>query len=305
VSGDLGTEYRALREEVGAVPVPRDAIAASGPQAVEYLQGQLSQDVAALEEGASALSLLLQPQGKVDAFLRVTRTGDDTMVLDVDGGWGEAVLARLARFRLRMKVDLEPLEGWRCLALRGPRASSVAAGGTAPLVAPCFWPGAPGVDLLGPSVEPPAGVRPCSPEALAAVRVEAGFPAMGSELGERTIPAEAGVVGMAVSFTKGCYTGQELVARIDARGSRVPRRLRGIVMPDGSDGEIPPTGAELVDGERVLGSLTTVAFSPGLGAPVALAYVRREVEPPARLRLRWEDGPGTVPAEVRALPLVG
>ncbi|MGH9068026.1 MAG: hypothetical protein ACRD0J_11165, partial [Acidimicrobiales bacterium] len=115
----LRADYRALREGLGAVEVDRDVVAASGPDTVEYLQGQLSQDVAALTVGGSAWSLLLAPQGKVDARLRVTRTGPDAFVLDVDGGWGEAVVARLARFRLRSKVELTALP-WRCLALRGP-----------------------------------------------------------------------------------------------------------------------------------------------------------------------------------------
>ena len=90
--------------------VPRDVLLVKGPDAATYLQGQLSQDVAGLEVGASAFSLLLQPQGKVDAWLRVTRTAHDTFALDVDAGWGEHVLARLKRFLLRVKVELEPVE---------------------------------------------------------------------------------------------------------------------------------------------------------------------------------------------------
>jgi aminomethyltransferase len=126
---------------------------------------------------------------------------------------------------------------------------------------------------------------------------------MGAELTERTIPAETGLVERTVSFTKGCYTGQELVARIDSRGSRVPRHLRGVVV-QGADA--PPVGAALFgeggQGERELGQLTSVALSPTLGGPVALAYVRREVEPPAEVVLRWDSG--EAPARVEALPLV-
>ena len=99
----------------------RDVLRVSGADAVEYLQGQLSQDIAALGVGESADSLLLTPQGKLDALVRVSRTGDDELVLDVDGGFGEAVAARLARFKLRVKVAIEPL-AWRCVALRGPGA---------------------------------------------------------------------------------------------------------------------------------------------------------------------------------------
>jgi folate-binding protein YgfZ len=303
---DVGWEqdYRSLRSDVGAVWVPRDVVRVAGPEAVSYLQGQLSQDVEALSAGASAESLLLSPQGKIDALIRVTRTADDELLIDVDGGHGEAVVARLRRFKLRTKVDIEALD-WRCLELRGPRATDVArtTHGWAGLTLPADWPGLPGVDLVGEEPAVPDGVRLCGSAAWDAVRVEAGVPRMGAELTERTIPAEAGVVERAVSFTKGCYTGQELVARIDSRGRRVPRHLRGLVL-GGAD--TPPVGAAVVgeggQGERELGQLTSVALSPTLGGPVALAYVRREVEPPAEIIVRW--GEGEASGRVEALPLV-
>jgi folate-binding protein YgfZ len=303
--------------------VPRDFIRVSGPEAVSYLQGQLSQDVEGLEIGRSAESLLLAPQGKIDALVRITRTGDDAMLIDVDGGFGEAVVARLARFKLRTKADIEP-QGWRCLALRGPGLADLALGARpwVGLTVPADWPGLPGLDLLGEDPPVPGRMRVCGSAAWEAVRVEAGVPRMGAELTERTIPAEAGVVERAVSLTKGCYTGQELVARIDARGSRVPRHLRGVVL---GAGEVPPVGAAVIGdsarGERELGQLTSVAVSPALRGAVALAYVRREVEPPADVVVRWEAGPGgrpdgdagpggrpgemeEAPARVEALPLV-
>jgi folate-binding protein YgfZ len=288
-------DYAALRNEVGAVELPRDVVRASGPDALSFLQGQLSQDVA-LPVGASAWTFLLQPQGKVVALLRVTRTADDEFLLDTDGGWGQAMLERLQRYKLRVRCDLETLD-WRCIALRGPRAHEVDAAGAA-VAAPADWPGLAGVDLLGPSPEAPAGVRTCSREAYEAVRIEAGVPAMGAELDERTIPAEAGVVPQTVSFTKGCFTGQELVARIDSRGGNVPRHLRGVLVTAAA---APPVGAALRHGEREVGSLTSVAVSPGRGGPVALAYVGRAVTPPADVTVVWEGG--SAPARVEALPL--
>jgi len=125
---------------------------------------------------------------------------------------------------------------------------------------------------------------------------------MGSELDEHTIPAETGVVEETVSFTKGCYTGQELVARIDSRGGKVPRRLRGVGV---GERVAPPVGAVLIgpEGAKELGRLTSVVDSPALAAPAALAYVRREVVPPAEVVVRWEGG--EVPARVEELPLVG
>src|SRR6185295_5848793 len=107
--------------DVGAVWLPRDALLVTGPDARSYLQGQLSQDIDPLGDWTSAWSLILQPQGKVDALVRVTHTHDGNFVVDVDGGFGEAVLTRLLRFKLRTKVEVEPIEG-RCLAIRGPRA---------------------------------------------------------------------------------------------------------------------------------------------------------------------------------------
>jgi folate-binding protein YgfZ len=165
-----------------------------------------------------------------------------------------------------------------------------------PVVARVDWHGMQGVDLLGPDVTVPTGVPVVERAVYELLRIEAGIPAMGAELDDHTIPAEAGVVERSVSFTKGCYTGQELVARVDSRGSNTPRRLRGVVVA----GAVPPQGAELVLDDRVVGVLTSVEPSPE-GA-LALAYVRREVEPPAELRVRTPAG--DLPVHVAALPLV-
>jgi len=314
-------DYRALRADVGAFALGRDVLRVSGADAVEYLQGQLSQDVAAIEVGASADALILSPQGKLDALVRVSRTGDDELVIDVDAGFGEAVAARLARFKLRVKVVIEPLE-WRCVALRGPHADAVVAqvrGAEGTALAPAFaWNGVWGVDLMGGSPRVPDGVRVCSVQAWESVRVEAGIPAMGSELDERTIPAEADLLERAVSFTKGCYTGQELVARLDARGNRVARHLRGVVvgLPAGAAGGSsgPPMvapGTEIVSGGKVVGAVTSAAWSSTLACPVALGYVHRNVEPPSAVELHVAardsadaPGPAVFDAEVRALPLL-
>ncbi|MGH9284823.1 MAG: hypothetical protein ACRD0M_03995, partial [Acidimicrobiales bacterium] len=121
----------AVWRDLAATWWPRDAVEATGPDAVSFLQGQLSQDVAAMGAGASALSWLLQPQGKVVALVRVTKVDGSRLVIDTDAGWGEAVLERLSRFKLRVRCDLAPLAGWRCLAVRGDRAREVDAAGAA------------------------------------------------------------------------------------------------------------------------------------------------------------------------------
>jgi tRNA-modifying protein YgfZ len=277
------------------VVLARDVVRATGPDAPSFLQGQLSQDVEGLAVGGSAPSLLLSPQGKVDAFLRVTRTAPDELLLDTDAGWGPAVVRRLERFKLRVRCDLAVLEGWGVVALRGREAVGLPAPGGVCRVDP-ETPGVPGADWLGPGVTVPGPVPVVDPQAYEVLRIRCGVPRMGAELDESTIPAAAGVVERSVSFTKGCYTGQELVARIDSRGGNTPVRLRGVVVA----GAVPPAGAAVeVDGAGV-GSLTSVAAT-GDGGAVALAYVRRAVEPPAPAALRWDGGTGA--AEVRPLPM--
>jgi folate-binding protein YgfZ len=286
-----------LRSTAGAIAVERDVVVVSGPESIAFLQGQLSQDVEALGVGGSAWSLLLQPTGKVDAWLRVTRTGDEALALDVDAGYGGAVLARLQRFLLRTKAELEP-GTWRGWALRGPGIEAREAVAADVLALPAGWPGVPGVDLLGSDVAAPAGVPEAPTGALEALRIECGVPAMGAELTDATIPAEAGqwLIDESVSFTKGCYTGQELVARIDSRGGNVPRPVRGLLL--GGDGV--GAGASVRTAGRDVGVVTSVAESAALGA-IALAPIARTVDVGAVVEVTAGDRP--VAATVAALPL--
>ena len=260
-----------------AVRLERDIVRVSGPDAATYLQGQLSQDVQSLPNDACAYTFVLQPQGKVDAWFRITRLAEDSFVCDVDAGYGSVIVTRLLRFKLRVKVDIELLP-WQFVAVRGVASSDIdgaALGAT--ISAPVTWGGTQGVDLLGPAVALPAGVGAGDADAYETWRVAVGMPAMGPELDESTIPAEAGVVDISVSFTKGCYTGQELVARVDSRGNRTPRKLRRVVLPPGLQ-TAPGATLSAEDGHEV-GVLTSV------GGPFALAYLRREVEPPATVTL--------------------
>ena len=169
---DLATDYAAFRESAGAVELPRDFVRAAGPDVIPFLQGQLSQDVAGLSAGTSTWALLLQPQGKVVAFLRVLRVGEDDFVLETDAGFGQAVIERLNRFKRRVKADLYPLV-WMCVAVSGPLSHELVEGGVV-----TDWTGLPGADLIGESVSLPQDVPWCSPEAYAAVRIEAGIPVM-------------------------------------------------------------------------------------------------------------------------------
>jgi folate-binding protein YgfZ len=279
-----------LRATLGATEIARDVVRVAGPEAIAYLQGQLSQDVEDLDVGSTVWSFLLQPSGKVDAWLRVTRTGVDEVVLDADGGHRDTVVARLRRFLLRTKADIDPLD-WRAVALRGPGATAAATDAVkvaeVELRVPAGWPGVEGADLLGPQATVPAGVAAVGLDAYESLRIRAGVPRLGAELTEATIPAEAGqwVIAESVDFTKGCFTGQELVARIDSRGGQVPRPVRGVELPGGDP---PAVGAVVtVDGSDV-GRLTSLAPRPG-GGHVALAVVGRAVVPPCAARVGGAD----------------
>lgn len=269
--------------EAFAAWVERDVIRAHGPDTITFLQGQLSQDIASMVDGESRWSLLLAPTGKVDAWLRVTRVADDEVVLDVEAGWGDAASARLQRFKIRTKCELEPVDGWRCLAVRGATVDDASA-------RPIVWPGVEGVDLLGPEADvvPPAGI-PLRDDAYERLRIESGVPAMGHELTESTIPVEAGqwLIDASVSFTKGCYTGQELVARIDSRGGNAPRPVRGLRLsvPAAVQAEVTTT-----DGKH-LGAITSACDT------VALAPLPRAVVPPADVLVDGE------PAQVVDVPM--
>ena len=286
-----------LRTSLHAVAVDRDIVRVAGPDAITYLQGQLSHDVTDLAPGEVGWTFVLQPTGKVDAWARLVRTADDEVVLDVDGGYGEALIARLRRFLLRTKADVDPVD-WRVVALRGPGAEAAARdAASADLRVPAEWPGVEGFDLVGPEVELPADVPVATRDAFEALRIRSGIPAMGAELTDATIPAEVGqqIIDASVSFTKGCFTGQELVARIDSRGGHVPRHLRGLVLP----GAVPPEPGTtvVVDGAEV-GTVTSSAPAPDGGA-VALAFVKRAVEPPAEATV------GGALATILDLPLPG
>src|SRR6476646_8295847 len=164
---DVTADYLALRREVGAVEVPRDVVVASGSDTDTFLQGQLSQDVTALAVGASTPSLLLSPQGKLVVWLRVSRLAPDVMALDTAAGWGDALVARLERFKLRTRCELERRPDWRGVALRGPGATDVdPATAGALVVADAGWGAVAGFDLLGPDVVVPAGVRRCGLDAF-------------------------------------------------------------------------------------------------------------------------------------------
>ncbi len=200
----------------------RDHVIVEGPDAATYLHSQVAQDLRDLAVGQTCWTLVLEPTGKVESLARVTRTADERFDLDTDAGYGEALAARLARFKIRVRAEI--------------------------------------------AVVPAEAAAPSAEHETA--RVGAGWPRMGFEIvpGE-TIPAVIGVVPVAVSLTKGCYPGQELVERMDSRGVDAPRSLRIVEVPVGSvigDYVVDIDGAEA-------GTITSVAPS----GTTALALVKR------------------------------
>lgn len=287
--------WEPVSEGAYAVRLDRDVISARGPEASSYLQGQLSQDVTTLVDGGSAWSWLLAPNGKVDTLLRVTRLSAEEWLLDTDGGWGASAAARLDRFKLRTKVEFSASD-LRIVGLRGAGwEAGVDPDGVTAVVSPP-WPGLPGADVFGTG-EPPSALAELAADRYEAVRIAAGIPRMGAELDERTIPGETGLVPFTVSFTKGCYTGQELVARIDSRGGNVARRLRRLRLSGAVDAA-PGRPADLISADgSPAGVVTSAALSAGDGW-VGLGYVRRGVDPSAVLRVTGSD----VEAGQEALP---
>jgi folate-binding protein YgfZ len=287
-------EFEALRDDVGFVDrSDRALVTVAGPDAVSFLQSIVSQDIAGLALGESAHTLLLTPQGKLDADIRLVRAGDAEMWLDAEPGAGEPLAASLNRFRIRVKADVDDrTDDFGYLSVRGPRSAefeAAARGAESTHVMPARN----GFDVVGPAavvaavsdVLREAGVRECGAAAYETLRIEEGVPRQGLDLDDKTIAQEAFLERDAVSFTKGCFLGQELVCRIDSRG-HVNRFLRRL---DLLDGPRPPRGAQIVDGDKAVGSITSVTPVDDLPWR-ALGYVRREIEPPAEVTLRWDGG---------------
>jgi folate-binding protein YgfZ len=295
------------------------AVSVHGADATTFLQSLVSQDLEVLADGDGTHSLLLSPQGKLEVDFRALRVGDGWW-LDCDAGFGAELAERLGRYRIRVKVEIEDRSSsWDLLEIRGadaPARAGATLGVAVPDVAHAHvpwgacrvvradWSTMPGVDVLGPSDEIHglrdrllgSGLEPFPPGTYEVARIEAGIPRLGVDIDERTIPQEALLERDAVSFTKGCFLGQELVCRIDTRG-HVNRFLRRV---DLAGVTVPETGASVsVDGKEV-GTLTSIVPVPGEDRSVGFAMVRREVEPPADVVV--SDAQGDLTASVSALP---
>jgi folate-binding protein YgfZ len=228
---------------------PRAFIRVSGPDAEDYLQRMVSNDVAALGVGEACEALLLTPKARIIAPLRIVRrAGDDFLVL-TEPELGDVVRSQLLRARFAAKAEIEPEEHRAWLVLGGDEVLD----------------------------ERPAGDE-ASEEEVERWRVEAGVPRWGKELDENILPAEAGLEQTHIDFAKGCYPGQEPIARQHYRG-KVNRRLRVLDV----EGEAAP-GDELVLNEKKVGRITSAVDG------VALGYVRTEVPDEAQLQIAAKAG---------------
>jgi tRNA-modifying protein YgfZ len=228
---------------------PRACIRVSGPDAEDYLQRMVSNDVAALGVGEACEALLLTPKARIIAPLRVLRRGDDDFLVLTEPELGDVVRSQLLRARFAAKAEIEPEEHRSWLVLGGDEVLD----------------------------ERPAGDE-ASEEEVERWRVEAGIPQWGKELDENILPAEAGLEQTHIAFAKGCYPGQEPIARQHYRG-KVNRRLRVLDV----EGEAAP-GDELVLNEKKVGRITSAVNG------VALAYVRTEVPHDAELKVAAKAG---------------
>jgi tRNA-modifying protein YgfZ len=231
----------------------------SGPDAADYLQRMVSNDVEGLRAGEACPALLLTAKARVIAPVVVLRRADEDFLVLTEPELGEVVRALLTRMRLRAQCQIEPEEHSSVLVFGGDDGFLTDFAGAR--------------ELLDAELEPTLDA-----DELERRRIEAGVPRWGREIDDRILPAEAGLDATHVSFGKGCYPGQEPVARLHYRG-HPNRTLRVLELT-----EVPEYDAELVHEGKAVGRVTSAARRAD-GSVVALAYVRTEVPADARFEL--------------------
>lgn len=306
----------------------RGWIVVSGADRRAYLHGLLTNDIAALAAGTGCYSAYLTPQGRMIADLWLYELGD-VLLVSMAAEVKDQVLAKFDQFIFTEDVQLGDVSssfqsvavvGTRSASIIGPLLSIDVAGLDAlplhgnlratfdhqpAIVLRTSDLGVPGFDLLVDAASGDqlrqlildAGAVPLDAETRATLRVEAGVPMFHQDMDETTIPLEAGIEARAISMTKGCYVGQEVIVRVLHRGhGRVAKKLVGLTLPPDAHAE---RGTEVRVEDRVIGALTSVAWSPALQRPIALGYVQRDfVAPGTRVSVAGYD------AEVAALPFV-
>ena len=311
----------AVREgaAIGSIS-PRAQIAVAGEDRAIYLQGLLTNDIQSLAPGTGCYAAWLTPQGRMLTDMHVLQSSG-MILMDVPADLAAATLARLDQFLFAEDVRLESMaEAMTSVWLHGPQAAAViqqsvtgisgladwtdyqhgtaTVGGDPVSIARIDQLGVPGYSVfLARATERPfvesavaAGARRVSPDAIHAARIEAGYPVFGVDMTEDTIPLEAGIEQRAISFTKGCFVGQEVVIRVLHRGGgRVARKLVGLKL-----GAAAKAGARVFSGERDIGVVTSATISAAFG-PIALGYVHRDFTA-AGAEVRVDGHPATVSA---------
>ncbi len=328
--GSAVAEHRAVRRTVGLADRSyRGKLRFTGKDRITFLQGQITNDVKQLTEGQGLYAALLTIKGKMLADLELFQEGD-AILMDLEPALIEKIRTQLSRYILAANVKIEDVsEKTTHLALQGPASIDLLielSGEALPplsergvvrrslkghpvMIIKTAYTGEEGYDLLLPVAVASSvwnllmeagygiGIRPIGFEALESLRIEAGIPRYGMDMDENVFPVEAGLEEKAISYTKGCYTGQEPIARIKHRG-QANRHLIGFILDD----PMPPQKGDKVlkDGQEV-GYITSGIISPTLEKAVALGYLRRELAESGQsvMILRGEK---PIPASVASLP---
>jgi folate-binding protein YgfZ len=327
-------EYRAIRQGAGITDVTasRARLLLTGADRRSYLQGLLTNDILALTPGTGCYAAYLTPQGRMIADMRLFELGDGLLV-DLDASVAGPVRSRWEMFVFSEDVRIDDRSAATAqLAIYGPRAAEVLSaalqgdGLTAdssarqmdsmPLYASARRgfgqdsvillrtdePGVPGFELVVPSAAAgaltaailAAGALTVNSDALEVCRIESGRPRFGVDMTADTIPLEAGIEDRAISLTKGCYVGQEIIIRVLHRGhGRVARRLVGLAIS--ASEVVPPHGTAVHAADREVGTVTSAVRSPALGHVIALAYLHRDFTTPGTV-VHVNEAPATVAA---------
>ena len=334
--GDVPAEHRALRETAGVLDLSfRSRLCLTGADRIRFLHGQVTNDIKALQPGEGCYAALVTAKGRLESDLNVDNLAEE-LLLDFEPGLCKRVSERLEKFIVAddvQVVDVSPHYG--LLSVQGPAAAEIvkALGLFAQLPAkpssfvsladptlgelylvnqPRF--GTSGFDLFVPvaalgavadkliAAVSTAGGRACGWEAMEAARIEAGVPRFGVDMDESNLPQEAGIEARAVSYTKGCYIGQEVLNRLHTLG-HVNRELRGLRLPAAVK-ELPAKGDKLFHAGKEVGYITSAARSPALGEIFALGYVRKEANQPGT-ELLVQTSAAKTPVTVVAVPVPG
>jgi len=275
--------YSSIATRGAAAPVPRAILKLTGADRVRYLNGQVSNDVRKLTPGSAAMhACVMTAKGRMCADIVITATGD-SLLIDAEPSLRETLAARLERYIISDDVILEDItDDLSLVHLIGIADSALPSAESFLLKRKSRRYGRDGWDILltpqqasSPAWRDFAAALPAlDDEMLGTLRIEAGIPRWGAELGEETIPVEAGLDRTAIDYHKGCYIGQEVISRIKSVG-HVNKELRGFISATGTP--LQP-GMQLTlpgDPARKVGWLTSAAYSFALEKPVALGYLKR------------------------------